>query len=312
MPLRSRVGVSVSMRMPNFLIIGAAKSGTTSLYRYVKQHPQIYMSSVKEPQFFSSEGKDLDFRGPGDREIVERTWITTLKEYSELFSGVRDEIAVGEASNMYLYDATAATRIRDYVPDVKLIAILRDPADRAYSQFSFMTLNGREQLAEFADAFQAEEARICDDWMPSWHYKRTGFYYAQLRRYFDVFPSIQIKVYLFEDFIADPRYVLQDLFQFLGVDVTFNPDVREQHNPSGLPRSRAVHSFLTSRSPIKRALRAVVPSGMRRRTVRRMRNRNLVKRQLSPKVRSQLVDAYRDDILNLQVLIGRDLSRWLD
>ena len=300
------------MTMPNFLIIGAAKSGTTSLYYYAKQHPEVYMSPIKEPKFFALQGEDLDFRGPGDQERMQNNWITTFEDYLELFRGVTDENAIGEASNLYLYDPKAAARIRRYVPQVKLIAILRDPAERAYSNFLYMIRRGREPLAAFPAALREEERRILNNWMPSWHYKRSGFYYAQLSRYFDEFSTSQIKVYLLEELTADPGCVLQDLFEFLGVDGTFVSDVSERHNPSGIPRRKALHRFLTKPNAIKTALKAVVPPGMSRRTTLRIRNQNLVRPTLSPEVRTELIATYRDDILKLQDLIGRDLSKWLE
>lgn len=300
------------MTIPNFLIIGAAKSGTTSLYHYAKQHPQIYMSPVKEPKFFALEGKDLDFRGPGDLERIEGgSWITTFEAYSGLFRGITDETAVGEASTLYLYDPKAASRIRHYVPHVKLIVILRDPAERAFSNFLYMTRVGSEPLTDFAEALRDEETRIRNNWMPTWHYKQRGFYYGQLRRYFDEFPSRQIKVYLFEDFIADPGSVLQDLFEFLAVDGTFAPKVSERHNPSGVVRNELLHRFLTNPGPIKSALKAVVPSALSKQIALRVKNHNLVKATVTPEKRV-LNDTYRDDILKLQVLIRRDLSQWLE
>ena len=301
------------MTLPNFLIIGAAKSGTTSLYHYASQHPEIYMSPVKEPKFFALEGQDLDFGGPGDQEKVRGSgWVTTLEEYSELFRGVVDETAIGEASNLYLYDPRAVECIRRYIPHARLVAILRDPAERSYSNFLYMTRNGRERLSDFAEALRQERARIRDNWMPSWHYVQRGFYYAQLRRYFDEFPRSQIRTYLFEDLTTHPGHVLQDLFEFLGLDGTFDPDVSKRHNRSGMPRNKALHSFLTRPNPIKTALKAVIPSGLRGRTATGIRNQNLVRTALSPELRRWLVDTYRDDIVKLQDLIGRDLSKWLE
>ena len=300
------------MTIPNFVIIGAAKSGTTSLYRYAKQHPAIYMSPIKEPKFFALEGETLDFRGPGDRQRMENGWITTFEEYSELFRSVTDETAIGEASSLYLYDANAPARIQRYVPHAKLIAILRDPAERAYSNFLHMVRIGVEPVTDFGEALREEETRINSRWMPSWHYTQRGFYYAQLRRYFDRFEQSQIKVYLYEDLAADAGRVLKDLFDFLGVDSTFAPDVSERHNVSGMPRHRTVHGFLTYANPIKSVLKAVVPSGALKRVAQRIRKQNLVRTPVSPEVRSQLIDTYRDDILKLQEIIRRDLSKWLE
>ena len=147
--------------LPNFLVIGTGRAGTTSLYHYLAQHPQIFMSPVKEPKFFALEGHSLDFRGPGDERIRAET-TTTLSAYRQLFDGVRDEIAVGEASTLYLSHETAPDAIARYVPDVRLIALLRDPAARAHSAFQHLTRDGWEPLAEFEEALRDEPRRIAE------------------------------------------------------------------------------------------------------------------------------------------------------
>ena len=151
-------------RMPNFIVIGASKAGTTSLYEYLKQHPQIYMSPMKELRFFAIEGEKVDFCGPWDRIEIERYSIKTLEDYKNQFQGVTDEIAIGEASPWYLYSEKAPKSIKSYIPDAKLIAILRDPVDRAYSHFSMHVMNGREPLADFTQALQEEEERILNNY----------------------------------------------------------------------------------------------------------------------------------------------------
>jgi hypothetical protein len=149
--------------MPNFLVIGAGRSGSTSLYHYLAQHPQIFMSPVKEPKFFALEGHALDFRGPGDERIrVDTT--TTLTAYRSLFDGVRGELAVGEASTLYLSHEAAADAIARHVPEMKLIAILRDPAERAHSAFQHLTRDGYEPLANFEDALCDEPRRMAEGW----------------------------------------------------------------------------------------------------------------------------------------------------
>ncbi len=164
------------MTLPNFLVIGAAKSGTTALHEYLKQHPQIYMSPQKEPHFFSLEGKKVDFRGPGDkREEQLNNSVTNIEDYRKLFQGVSNEIAIGESSTSYLNNPEAPERIRHYIPNAKLIAILRNPVARAYSSFLHMVQRGYEPLTDFAEALRDEERRIRDNWMGLWHYKQTGF-----------------------------------------------------------------------------------------------------------------------------------------
>jgi hypothetical protein len=300
------------MPLPNFLIIGAQKSGTTALYHYLKQHPQIYMSPVKEPYFFALENEELNFRGPRDLEILSQMVVTDFGAYCELFRNVSNEMAVGEASAGYLHSPKALERIRRYAPDAKLIAVLRDPAERAYSSFLHMVRDGREPLGDFERALQAEETRIRDNWGPIWHYKQKGFYYGQLKRYFEAFGRDQVKVYLYEDLKGDPLGMLQDTFRYLAVDDAFVPDMSLRHNISGVPKNRALHSFLRRPHPVKSAAKLFVPEGVRVRLVTSLRNRNLSRPpRLSPEVRGRLVGEYREDILRLEELIQRDLSGWL-
>jgi hypothetical protein len=300
------------MTMPNFLIIGAGKSGTTSLYHYLKQHPEIYMSPVKEPKFFAVEGKTLDFRGPNDDAHMNRKSITDIDTYRALFSGVTNEKAIGEASPLYLYSPEAPGRIRHYIPQARLIAILRNPVERAFSSYLHCIRDRGEPLQDFAQALQEEETRIANGWGPIWHYKNAGFYSPQLERYFDTFRREQIKVFLYEDLKGDPAGVLQSIYRFLEVGHTRLPDISLKNNISGVPRSRLVHELLNKPNPIKSAFRPLLPAKLRKRLNLNLTGRNLVRPQLSPEVRGQLIDLYSEDILKVQELIDRDLSRWLE
>jgi len=306
------------MTMPNFLIIGAAKSGTTALYEYLKQHPQIFMSWLKEPHFFAFEGEKPRFQGPGDQELYNYIVVDDVEGYRRLFQGASKETAIGEASANYLYIPRARDRIRHYVPEAKLIAVLRNPAERAYSSFLHMTRDSREPFDDFAQALQAEQERVQNNWGPIWHHKRAGFYYAQLKRYHEAFDRDQIKVYLYEDLRNNPIGVQKDIYKFLGVDDTFVPDVSARYNVSGVPRNKwlhALYTFLMRPHPLKSILKPLFPSGLRRRllesTVNAIRNRNLAKPPFPAEVRRQLIGAYTEDILRLQDLIQRDLSEWL-
>lgn len=298
------------MTMPNFLIIGAAKSGTTSLYHYLRQHPQIYMSPVKEPRFFAFEGRRPRFRGPNDDEI-NRTVITTIEQYRKCFDGAMGEKALGEASPVYIFSDEAPARIRRHIPEAKLIAILRHPAERAYSNFMHMVRDGYEPLADFGEALRDEDRRVAANWSFIWHYKRRGFYAAQLKRYFELFDAGQVKVFLYDDFSADSRGLLREIFRFLEVDETFAPDTSLRHNVSGVPKNRTLQTFLSRPNRVKAILEPLIPEPLRRRAGIAMRNANARRQPLDPDLRAELIEDYRDDILQLQELIGRDLSHWL-
>lgn len=299
------------MTMPNFLIIGAVKSGTTSLYYYLKQHPQIYMSPTKEPSFFAFEESMPPFQGLSGRG-ASCDYITNIEAYRALFQEASDEIAIGEASPVYLVHPSAPERIRHHIPEVKLIAILRDPVESIYSAYLMQRLYGAESLADFGQAIRREDADIHKPWRLRQQYIDVGFYYTHLKRYFDIFDPSQIRVYLYEDFKTNPMSVLKDIFRFLGVDATFIPDLSLKHNVGGIPKNKVWHAFFL----IRPVLRPFIPARLRQHLAT---NFSHLQRQglLKPPppdsdVRAELIQIYREDILKLQDLIHRDLSRWLN
>jgi hypothetical protein len=261
------------MTFPDFIILGAAKAGTTALYHYLSQHPQIAMSRIKETNYFSLMGEPLDFRGPGDDDYINRLSVTTLEDYQAQFHLTAHTRAVGEASHLYLYHPETPRRIRAHIPHVKLIAILRNPVDRAFSAFLHLIRDGREPEGDFEVALAKEEERIQAGWEHIWHYRSMGFYYEQLKRYYDVFPSDQIRVHIYRDFRHDPDTLLREVFEYLGVDTAFRPDRSVRHN---------------------RTDRSAAPLS------------------LAPELRAELLERFRPDILKLQKLLDRDLSHWLE
>ena len=299
------------MTMPNFLIVGAAKCGTTSLYHYLGQHPDTFMSPVKEPNFFALEGEKPAFRAPGADERINRWSVTDPDEYRKLYEGADGERAVGEASPVYLYSEKAVGRIKHHVPGAKLIAILRNPAERAYSGFLHLLLNGRETVKDFGEALALEEERKRENWDWIWHYKSMGFYHEQLMRYREVFDPAQMKIFLYEDLERDPLGVVRDAYAFLGVDASFVPRPPARYNATGIPRSRRLNNLLRKDSVLKSAVKPLLPKKFRRKLLLNMQNRILVKPPFPERERKQLGEEYREDVLKLQDLIGRDLSGWM-
>ena len=298
------------MPLPTFLIIGVAKAGTTSLYYYLRQHPQIYLSPIKEPEFMAFGERPCNFTGPG-LERWQRSAVTTLAGYQALFDGVRQEAAIGEASvNNRL--PRACERIHTYLPHAKLILILRQPADRAYSNFLHMRRLGLEPLA-FTDALQAEAERRRQGWLPMFWYGQRGYYHADLQNFLDRFPREQLRVYLYDDWQRQPLTLLQDMFQFLGVEDGFVPDMSIRHNTGQQPRSLRLLRFLQHPDhPLKNALKPLIPAPMRQRLGRWVRQANLAAPPpLDPRLRRQLTERYRDDIRGLETQLQRDLSAWL-
>ena len=295
---------------PNFLVIGASKAGTTSLHHYLAQHPDIYMSPVKEPHYFSLNGKAPDFKGVGDRDrMKDAIWETG--DYLSLFDGVTTETAIGEISTPYIYWPNAAENIYQQRPDTKLIAVLRHPAEVAYSSYLHLRRDGEEACATFTQALAAEPERIANHWESIWHYQALGFYGQQLQRYYQHFPKEQIRIYLYENYLSDPESTLKDMFDFLQVDATFTPTMRERHNVSTQPKSQGLNQLILKPNPLK-TLAKKLPTGLRTTLSNQLKRFNTGQRpQLSAELKAQLTAQYRDDILLLQKLIQRDLSSWL-
>ena len=288
---------------PNFFIVGAPRSGTTSLYHYLKQHPQVFMSGIKEPRFFAEP--HVTEQNHERREIT-----TNLSDYLALFREAHDAIAVGEASTAYLNDESAPGAIADRVPNARIIAILRHPVERAFSAYQYKLRDGREPLARFKDALAAEAQRVKDG--QTWYeYKGKGFYARALRRYFDRFDRSRIRVYLSEDLFDKPVWMMRDLFEFLGVDSGFTPDVSIRHSMSGRARSVGIQRWLTSKQPLKEMLKKVIPEQWGHRAISWVQPHNMVRGGLDPDTRLRLTRDYSNDIRSLHDLIGRDLSHRL-
>jgi hypothetical protein len=299
--------------LPNFLIIGAAKSGTTALYQYLREHPQVFMSAIKEPEFFALAGTPPEgqFRGPGDRQSLQDK-VIGWEDYLQLFAAApATTTARGEASPIYLYSPEAPARIRHTVPQARLIAVLRHPVDRAFSHYLMLRRYGREPLRDFQQALRHEDERVRQGWGPTWHYRRRGEYAGQLERYLALFPRTQLRVYLYDDLRTDSLGLLRDIFRFLEIDDTFTPALNQRHNVGGQMRSSAWHNFLLRPHPLKNLVRPLFPKPLADRLWLKLRDANLVKVTLTPHVRAELMADYRPGILRLQDLLQRDLSPWL-
>ena len=299
------------MTLPNFLIIGAAKSGTTAIYTYIKQHPQIFMSDQKELRYFSysdepSNETPADFIHPS---------VTTLEEYEHHFDAVSDENVIGESSPTYLYTPGTAERIKTVLPNVKLLAILRNPIDRAYSAYTHALREWKEPAGSFDFALQQEQARIAAGWGMLWHYKKAGLYSQQLMSYFNVFDKEKIKVVLYDDLVLDTNNLLREIFRFLNVDEHFQPDTSSRPNVSGFPKNKFAHNIMRAvfieNNPIKTIGQKTIPHKLRTSFVKSLRNYNLEKRAMSQEVREILVDYYQNDIILLEKLLKRDFSHWI-
>lgn len=300
------------MSLPNFFLIGAARSGSTALYDYIGQHPEVFTADPKEPHFFAFQGARPAFRGPGDDEMINRQAVVDPDAYRRLFRGADGARAVGEGSVSYLYYSRAIENIKLAVPDARLVCVLRNPAERAYSAFRYARSRMYEPLSDFRRALEREEERIAAGWHHLWHYRRMGRYAEQLEPVYRLFDRGQIRVYRFEELVRDRDGVLRDCFDFLGVDPAFRPRRTPTTVPSGEPRSATLQRLLLESPPGKELVKSLVPGEFRRWLSGWIRNANLEKPPLDPALRRELLEDYREDIEELERLTGEPFSEWLE
>lgn len=300
------------MTLPNFLIIGAQKAGTTALYRYLNQHPEIFMSPDKEPRYFSFSGNNnslFPYQRPD--------------QYEALFSNATGEEAIGEASTSYLASKIAPARIAQAIPHVKMIAILRNPVERAYSAYIFRVREGQEKRKDFARVLH-DELDIIKQGQIRGTYLNRGFYGQQIERYYSHFNKEQLKLFLFEDLVNDTPGVLREIYRFIGVDENFLADTSRKYNISaipGNPLARAAVGWMGKQLSLKQKLQKIIPQHIYWSVVvpaghalnEKLRARKSVKPQpLDDNSRSILNEVYREDIEKLHLLTGLPVLHWLE
>lgn len=299
------------MTQPNFLIIGAARSGTTALVRYLEQHPEIYITEPKEPHFWAFAGKTVNFQGPGDDEEINKEVVSDPEKYQGLYAGMNGARAFGDGSvsTMYYADEAIPT-IKQYAPDAKLIALLRNPIDRAWSSFLYTHARVHEPVKDFDKALDLEEKRIADNWHHMWHYTRVGFYAEQLQKFYDAFGRDRVHVFLADDLRADSIALLKDVCRVLEVNPEFEFQEPGDVNRSGVPKSRALAKAINvvrGNSMLRSIAVNLTPRSFRD----KIRYSNLHRPKLQPEQRERLREVYREDITKLGEMLGRDLSDWL-
>jgi Sulfotransferase family len=293
--------------LPNLLVIGAMRSGTTTAYYALREHPEIFMAPWKEPHFLALDGVPA-FSGPGD-EVMNRNAVVTESTYRELFREGRGIRWRGEASATYLYLPNSIPRIQRYLDSPTMLVFLRDPVDRAFSAYRYMRGQNREPLADFAEALAVEGERRAAGWGPMWHYDEASHYKPQLERLFSAFPRDRIRIVLFDDLQSRPDEVFQSLFAWLGVNSDHEVSA-SAHNRSGPARSRALNSLLRP-SRLRQRIGRRLPEAVKR-PLRHVReaNRQPTQTELEPKVRKSLVTGFMEDIEYVELLTERDLSAW--
>jgi len=299
------------MPLPTFLIIGAPKCGTTSLAAHLARHPEVFFSPWKEPNYFALAGHKLPHNGPASPEVLYAMiyfhCATDFAQYQHLFDGARGQRAIGEGSVRYLYYPEAAPRIRQTLPNVRMVAILREPVSRLYSHYCMMRQFQLEPLP-LREAIEAEERRIADNWGWDWHYTAIGRYAEQIRRYFDLFGREQLKVVLYDDLVARPLETYQDICRHIGISDTHVPDMSKKGKVAYRPRNLTIDRWLhwpnRARDRIERILpRRVYRKGLR--ILERLNRTDVPK--LDRETRAELAPLFREHNDRLADVLGREI-----
>lgn len=294
---------------PDFLVIGAARSGTTALYQYLAEHPGLFLTEPKEPHYFALAGTTPAFTGPGDRETINRLAVPDREDYLRLYEAARPDQVRGEASVSTMYHPAAVSLVREMNPAARLVCMLRDPVDRAFSAYGFMRTRGWEPCGTFEEALADEPRRIAEGWHHIWHYTAMSRYGEQLHHVLDVFPREQVLVLRHEDMAADPDAVLTRVYAHLGVPPVRRTVAPDPHR-SGEPRSRFLGRVVSTHHPLKKLLSPVVPVSLRRRLRRQIVARNIVRTSYRPETRRELVAGFGPDLDLLEQVTGLDVTAW--
>jgi hypothetical protein len=295
------------MTNPNFIIAGVARCGTTSLYHYLKQHPQIGFPKVKEPKYFSSTGIVFPHNGPGDN-TVDAKIIRDKKQYYELFGDLKNFQAIGEASSDYFYyHRHTIPAIKQELGDVKIILCFRNPIERAYSAYSNLLRDSRETTT-FEEAINLEEERLDKnyDWM--WAYKSGGLYAEGLQLFKDAFSNV--KVVLLEDLEREPQRILNEVFNFLEVDNCESIDVSTKFSHSGKPKNKVIAKLTDRNNKFFYTIRETVLKLIPRKITEKIAAKLFQKDEIEPITRKMLQDFFQTDIKELEKLLNKNLSHW--
>ncbi len=285
---------------PNFIIVGAPKAGTTSLYHYLSEHPQVFMSKPKEVNFFSSE--EIQEQGLYYNDFKAKN----LNDYEKLFEGAKGKKAIGEGSVSYLFYPKTPQKIKEILPDVKTIILLRNPLDRGYSHYLMDYRMGLVGLPYEEIVYKKSQHKYQDLYYQQ--YVELGLYNEQVKRYLDLFGKEQVKIYLQEDLRNNSGEVIADLYEYLEIDKSFNPDTDKEHNTFSMPKNGFIQKLYGSHV-IRTVFSKLFPDSLKAYILGTFFER-AKKPELSLKTRDYLLKLYKPDIEKLEKLIERDLSDW--
>ena len=301
------------MSLPDVLVIGAPKAGTTALHSGLARHPQLFMSPVKEPKFFLTDGPPPSRGGPGDAQTY-REHIWRRADYEALFDAAPAGALRGESTPFYLHDLDAQVRIRRLIPDVRMIAVLRDPVERAHSNWAHLWAAGLEPISDVVEACAAQERRVQAGWAAFWRYIDLGRYGEQLQHLFKLFPREQVLLLRYEELRDEPAATLDRICAFLGVQTGLLdalPKENVTRHVADSPANRALQALLRGGARIGAHMPQAVRKTARRPFLSLLQRDPRTRRPPTPQQRAQLLPYFEDDIALVSEITGWDCSDWL-
>jgi hypothetical protein len=302
------------MPLPDFFVIGAPKAGTTALHVALARHPQLYMSRVKEPKHFLSDGPPPLGAGPGDAKTArEQVW--RRSDYEALFAAAPEGTLRGESTPFYLYDQAAQRRIADAVPGARMIALLRDPVDRAHSNWTHLWSAGLEPEGDFLTACGLEDHRAARGWATFWRYLALGRYGEQLQRLYDTVPREQVLLLRYRDLRETPVPTLDVIFDFLGVETGAVQEIPAENvttHVTDSPRNRVVSAALRAGSRVGHGRLRPVWEPVGDWLSRHLQREQNLRRPLRREQREALLPRVAEDVALLQQVTGASFEDWLD
>jgi len=299
--------------LPDFFVAGAPKSGTTALHAALAQHPELYLSAVKEPKFFLTDGPPPTQGGPGDAKTY-REHVWRRSDYEALFDAAPPGALRGESTPFYLYRRDAQQRIKTLIPAARLIVVLRDPVERAHSNWTHLWSAGLDPIGDFVQACAAEERRIAAGWADFWHYKQLGLYGQQLQHLYSVFPPGQVLVFRYRDLVDDPTGTLNRICAFLGVAqdiVTEVPAENVTAHPEHTRRLQTLSRILRAGYAATARLPGHAGKRMIDRLSSSLQDGAAPRRPMTWDQRQSLIPYFESDIQLLNELTSLDVSHWV-
>lgn len=297
--------------LPDFLIVGAAKSATTSLHNYLSSHPDIFMSTPKEPKFFSFAAGIRNYNGKGDNEVLSSV-VKDYNSYVNIFHSTELYQIRGESSadNLYYYKKVIPLIKKHLSHNVKIIILLRNPVDRAFSAYKHLIRNGREDLS-FFEALKAEDYRKAKQFEFLWYYKDVGLYSNQVEEYLNSF--LNVKICFYEEFSDNSKVLYKDILKFLNIDNVIIPEqIDIRYNIGYIPKNKFIHKLVNNYDyPLTQRYKTFIPHKFRKNIKAKINYINKKNGSLSDDIHKSLFDFFYKDIIRLESIINKSCSNWL-